>query len=636
MLTGTEWADRQTHAVSLDPCQANSVPADKENISKTKNHPIVRLKHCSTAVIKMLLAGEIRILDILPSGADGTHEPIRCSIRTAELADKPTYEAMSYRWGDPNDTVSITVDDKPTFVTANLHAALCRVRLEDQVRSVWIDQLCIDQEDMEEKAKQVRFMGDIYSNCSQCLIWLDEIDPGVSLADAEAAIDILNWMLDPELPVPACIQLPATVEGPMRALESIGVDKHEWWKRIWTVQEVILPPQKVILWGPLQIPWDTLSRCAHVWTVTGAPAELLQLSWRVPAANTERVLGWLFCNVIWINIAHGERDEPVLTAMKWRGRKATDQRDKIFGLLGLLPGAMELPHTDRCDYETTTAQVYNAFTLDMILDDKGLLPLCNEPRAPRGMGTEGIARWATDVDCEMPHQVDTFYRYWGYGSYDACAGRELDAQALLDAARVEGPADHMRKLGLSGVMVDTIELTSSKTLLGSCTYQEVSEVLKIWMEMAQVHNDKLASEIPRERIEEDFCKLVVSNRVRNSELWSVRSPTQEDLETISGFIRTARGDIGGLPLADRYVTNQTFFITKNGTIGLGHLETAPRDEVWVFDGGKMPFTVRQREKGGKDEFDFVGCCYAHGIMDGEVYLDQRTATVTPRRTIYLN
>jgi hypothetical protein len=584
----------------------------------------------------MVLAGEIRILDILPSGADGTNEPIRCNIRVAALADKPTYETMSYRWGDPNDIVCITVGDKPTSVTANLHAAMCHLRLENEVRSVWIDQLCIDQEDMEEKSAQVRLMGEIYSNCSQCLIWLDEIDPGVSLADAEAAIDILHWMVDPELPIPSCIQLPSTVKGPIQALDSIGVDKHQWWKRIWTVQEVILPPRKVLLWGPLQIPWDTLSSCAHVWTVTGAPEELLQLHWREPAANIERVLGWLFCNVIWINIAHGERDEPVLTAMKWRGRKATDQRDKVFGLLGLLPGSMELPHTDRCDYETTTAQVYNAFTLDMILHDRGLLPLSNEPRAPAGMGTEGISRWATDVDCEMPHQVDTFYRYWGYGSYDACAGRELDAQALLDAARVEGPADHMGKLGLSGVMVDTIELTSSKALLGSCPEQEVSEVLKIWLEMAQVHNDKLASGIPRERIKEDFCKLVVSDRVRNGELWVVRSPTQEDLETISEFIETGQGDLGGLALSDRYVTNQRFFITKNGMIGLGHLETAVGDEVWVFDGGKMPFTIRQKEKGGTDEFDFVGCCYAHGIMDGEVYEDERTPAITPRRTIHVN
>jgi hypothetical protein len=49
--------------------------------------------------------------------------------------------------------------------------------------TLWIDQLCIDQDNPAEKATQVPLMGQIYSSTTQCLIWIGEIPPGVSLAD---------------------------------------------------------------------------------------------------------------------------------------------------------------------------------------------------------------------------------------------------------------------------------------------------------------------------------------------------------------------------------------------------------------------------------------------------------------------
>jgi hypothetical protein len=184
-------------------------------------------------------------------------------------------------------------------------------------------------------------------------------------------------------------------------------------------------------------------------------------------------------------------------------------------------------------------------------------------------------------------------------------------------------------------MVDPMEVTSSKTVLANCWPEEVSETLRIWMDLAQVHNDCLASGLTKEKVKENFCRLVVSDRVRNEELWVARSPTQGDLETISDFIVTSSGYVDGLSFSDRYVTNQTFFIPKNGMMCLSHLETAPGDEVWVFDDGKMPFTIRHKGTGDADEYDFVGCCYAHGIMDGEIDDSERTPTAIRRRTISL-
>lgn len=353
------------------------------------------------------------------------------------LLDKPAYEVLSYRWGDPAHRASVTVDNAETFVTPNLHAALIRLRRQDQKRTIWINQLCIDQSNIEERISQVHLMRDIYSNCTKCVIWLDEIDPEVvPRADAESIVDVLSWMAKGSLPTPPCIASASAFQGPIKALGSIGVDKRPWWCRIWTVKEAILPAKKLLVWGPLSITWELLTLCTHAWLSAGTPnPAIAQLRNLVSRGASEvwsdacKVFDLLFCNVPWINTARGRREPPLKPAMKWRWRKAAEPNDNVFGLLGLSSPGVKLGCTAQCDYDTPTVEPFCAFTLDLVLEE-GLLILSVEPRAWETNGTKGIARWAHDMDCEMSHRVDQFYRCWGYSSYDACAGRELDQSAL--------------------------------------------------------------------------------------------------------------------------------------------------------------------------------------------------------------
>lgn len=583
----------------------------------------------------MALSSQIRILDLLPYDHSGPDGPIRCETRVVALSDEPVYEALSYRWGSEGDRRAIIIASRQASVTANLYAALLRLRLHNATRSLWIDQLCINQEDMDEKVSQVHLMGHIYSYCTRCLIWLDELDASISLDDAKAALEILAWVANQNLPTPSCVQSLNAARGPIKALTSIGVAEHPWWNRIWTVKEVILPPRKTFVWGPLQIDWETLSQCADARISRGLPWELDELGARTDI-DIEGSLRWLLVNVLWINRANVVRDVPIQTVMKWRSRKATDPRDKIFGLLGLLPSDMEMPHTHKCDYKTPAAQVYCAFTLDMILHEQNLVPLVNEPRAPPGAGTVGLPRWATDMDSVILYQVDTFYRLWGYHEYDACAERKLDTTALSNAAAE--PEFHMRVLGLTGVMVDTVEVIGVTILLtprapaeAARPFGEIAETLRSWMEMARQFHQRLYGGLNREQFEEAFYRVLLSNRIRDVNQFVVRLPSTDDLAATSEFVRTASGLINDMPFWARYVGNQTFFITKSGMMGMGHLETEPGDEVWVFDGGAMPFTIRPREGGNDDDFDFVGCCYAHNIMEGQVYNDEKTSA--SRRTV---
>ncbi|PVH84323.1 hypothetical protein DL98DRAFT_512693 [Cadophora sp. DSE1049] len=594
-----------------------------------------------------MLENEIRILDILPHGSDSPQALLKCEVRVVNLSDKPVYDALSYRWGDPGSRRCILVDDQEVFVTDNLHAALLRLRQEDEKKTIWIDQLCIDQKNQEEKVVQVRLMREVYSNCHRCLIWMDEISESVRQSDAEAVLDVLSWMADRSLPVPPCTASSSAFEGPIHALSSIGVGVHQWWDRVWTVQEAILPSTKVFLWGPFRLSWETLTKCSYVWTGTGLPAELSDMMWKPKSpdlsAIMDRTLGWLFCNVIWINSAHSQYEEPVQTIIKWCGRQATDPKDKVFGLLGLLPPVMERRFTDQCDYGTSVAQIYSAFTLDVILNHGNLLPLLVQQRAPRGQGTDGLPTWVCDMgDCEMrqmPHQVDRWYLRWGYGAYDACAGRELDKESLISG--LQGSSSELlseiKTLNLTGVALDTIAITGTRlTEIAAKSSANVAETLRSWMHIGSKYHATIVGGLAEESFTRAFYRVVVSDQIRDGEQWVERRPNEQDFVDISEFVQTGRGTINDLDFWHRYVENQTFFITKNGMMGLGHWETEIGDEVWVFDGGNMPFTIRKKEDETMDDFYFVGCCYADGIMDREIYEGKIGRSVGRRRKIRLH
>ncbi|KAK3361634.1 heterokaryon incompatibility protein-domain-containing protein [Lasiosphaeria ovina] len=83
------------------------------------------------------------------------------------------YEALSYTWGDPHQRRSISIDGRSSLVTANLHAALVSLRDGLLERIVWVDAICINQDDNQEKGNQIRYMAEIYSKASPLAHSLD-------------------------------------------------------------------------------------------------------------------------------------------------------------------------------------------------------------------------------------------------------------------------------------------------------------------------------------------------------------------------------------------------------------------------------------------------------------------------------
>jgi hypothetical protein len=126
---------------------------------------------------------EIRLLLVKAGEGD---QPLVGELQHASLesADRPQYETISYCWGDSTKTTTVILNDKETTVPLSSMIVLRRVRQSTQDRLVWIDALCINQRDVDERGQQVALMEDIYSSTVQNLIWLGHGDE-----------DVINYML---------------------------------------------------------------------------------------------------------------------------------------------------------------------------------------------------------------------------------------------------------------------------------------------------------------------------------------------------------------------------------------------------------------------------------------------------------
>lgn len=124
---------------------------------------------------------EFRLLTLLVNEDSSQEGQICCELKHAYLDDPPQYHALSYCWGDPIVIAPILVNGSTMEVTTNLEAALRELRAQ-KINTIWVDALCINQQDPTERGLQVMRMGLIYSRAVTVLAWLGPESGGSTLA----------------------------------------------------------------------------------------------------------------------------------------------------------------------------------------------------------------------------------------------------------------------------------------------------------------------------------------------------------------------------------------------------------------------------------------------------------------------
>jgi hypothetical protein len=114
------------------------------------------------------------------------------SMNQAMLGSKPSslyppYNALSYTWGDGKAKSDIRINEKSLTVTLSLATALYHLRPRSKPLRIWIDQISINQQDLQEKTEQVQHMDRIYRNTEEALVWL-----GPAQSGSEALMHVLT------------------------------------------------------------------------------------------------------------------------------------------------------------------------------------------------------------------------------------------------------------------------------------------------------------------------------------------------------------------------------------------------------------------------------------------------------------
>ena len=195
---------------------------------------------------------EIRVLVIPPE----TSNPPNYSFLHVSLLSDVKYEALSYAWGDVPAKNAITIDGTPYPIRENLFSALKALRLRGSPRYVWVDALCINQADCDERNSQVSLMSSIYARASEVLIWLGTA--GRDYWGAMALIDTLGHPEASEKDLRRKIEAYADISHTKFWTELSLLCHRPYWKRLWIIQEVVLASKIKAHCSSLKFEWEHL------------------------------------------------------------------------------------------------------------------------------------------------------------------------------------------------------------------------------------------------------------------------------------------------------------------------------------------------------------------------------------------
>jgi len=169
----------------------------------------------------------IRLLRLIPH--EDETAPIQCQLFNYSLQESgkgARYETLSYVWGDPGECPHIFIDEYRFDVRVNLHAALSRLRDCCAERIIWVDAICINQNNPEERGRQVQSMTKIYGKANRVIVWLGEAADNSDIALEEIRVAAGKRS--------ANSSNNATIERPI--LELL---QRPWFRRIWVREQTI-------------------------------------------------------------------------------------------------------------------------------------------------------------------------------------------------------------------------------------------------------------------------------------------------------------------------------------------------------------------------------------------------------------
>ncbi|KAI4869608.1 heterokaryon incompatibility protein-domain-containing protein [Hypoxylon rubiginosum] len=590
-------------------------------------------------------AKEIRVLCFEPQESEG--EILKGRIEHISLLEEPAtkYLAVSYTWGDALIRRTISIDGveisvpvnseialrnlhNPTAIQYRLegseHAALASdAVMEDGVCRIWLDAVCINQDDLRERAQQVGLMHDVYSKAVAVLVWLGEDPAGIAQPAFESVYELARTGISSLFAamsndgngrgefVVRREDLPETVDrGHIQALFSLP-----WFERVWTIQEAVLNEQTVVILGRRSIDYSTVQL---------ACMSLAQRHYNNDAAGGP--ISGVDLAVYRTKFNRNRAEDPnrlvdLLERMPFFS--ATEPRDRVYGALGLISDDTTHSIIDP-SYTRTLPEVYARATVAGIVCSgllRALMKAGNVHRPdPEDEMDKEMPSWA--IKCHWKWSEELPVRVYSYRDVQECS---TDFSQLPDSVEKSG----WRVLPLHGVFLGGI-ISVSRVI----TMEDFSNHRQM-VEMIQSLYLQTSAALPESESEGlgiIIRILWVLCEARYFKLFLGMSDEEEFIEMFMNQLGSFAGllkiiwdtDYAGfdtedlhdmLELLDRMLNmgakGRRFFITHNGILGRGMPTTEPGDLVCELKGGEVPFMLRKEG----EFFKLIGDCFADRLDD---------------------
>jgi hypothetical protein len=525
--------------------------------------------------------------------------------------------------------------------------------LNPPIKHIWINCLCINQHDTGERSSQVALIREIYSRSIKTLIWLGPDD--ISSRDAWRLVDqIYDVFRSQHADGKAFSDIPVTIYSDI-SHSAFGLPEWNhslwahmrqlmemrWFSRIWVVQEVVLSPQDpIILHGQELYPWHRLELAA-AWLRRNGYMRLPQ----VPEALRN-------VNTMW-NIRQSQTKWPLsalisITQVKFH---ATDQRDKVYALLGLAAECQDsskVPEALYPDYSVDVAQIYRKVAQFLIKSSSSLALLTRAHGTSGGLTRRqrlhdlaGLPSWTPDwSDFRVFNRgIRTSLSWIHYSDpkqppflgfplhYTASAGAGLKLHDTEDSSvmRVGGiklgqvaqvvpfNQDDLPREEFEAMLESKI-IAAWDASISSLKGEEVVVWVARFIKTTTAEQHDLVGQSWDQSFKDGLAYLLrlLAGNERRLTLPLANDDRAKALDLLQGL------SIGGEPgkyatLACTYCFNRCFIVTSTGNIGIGPSDTQVDDCVAVILGGGVPYIIRSRGL----EWSFVGESYLEGFMNGE-------------------
>lgn len=573
---------------------------------------------------------------------------VSCTISHVSLDAAPLYTALSYNWGDAALTSPIIVNGTIIAVTRNLESALRHLRLPDQTITLWVDALCINQENNIEKSEQLEQMRPIYSQALSVMAWL-----GSSTANSDFA---MQWIDEygskafklgigtkPDLQLRHILEKFEADEGKgyndqLRAFVhdlkkqfSIANPRHTvlisalaelfkrpYWGRVWVVQELISASDAIFVCGKSKVTEDALNHAVRLLR-NYRQHQLLKHGSDMPVTKSETL------SVISINthnpirllkFRRSAKSPPLIYLLRsFRDFQATDPRDKVFALFGIA-GDTEVQGIFP-NYCKPCEDVYTDLARTLIQNGYiELLSLCEFPKK-----VDGLPSWVPDWSREV-YRSPLQQRSLDRSSQIPLTTLEPRFSASGNNNKVHSRVGEMIGRNMP-LLLSAIYLGDVQRVGRSWEDDDVGRWLSDLHALSQSISDAFDPVARRSMAvwrtavaDQDIRQGTRKSRLSEEKICFLHETLKSEEPSLIDAQTLIRLGLGDYCHQLRTVARGRRPIFVSGTyLGIGPYDTEPGDLIFILLGSDVPYVLRRNSE--DEKLRLVGEAYVHGIMDGE-------------------